>query len=220
MNGLNLFSITSGLSGMIIMGLVVVVVLIFIIISSITGKKARKKEQEKRKKIVKDEIKRYLASIDNQRNISVEFEKVFARKGPEYRYRDVFDVIVRILSPKDNSVLSTRSYEIEGITTKVNKKEYKTEWIVNKETNIEDTRKNIAVAEKKVKLTREERAEYKKRDKDFIRKNREVEKDKLQKEREEYKKRKNDKSTLRAYEKKSELRKVDKITKFVPERKK
>jgi hypothetical protein len=111
-----------GTTGMIVMGLIVVVVLVFIIVSSITGKKARKKEQEKRKRVVKDEIKAYLAKVKNQKNISVDYEKVFARKGPEYRYRDIFDVVVRILSPKDGSVLETKSFEIEGITTKVSKK--------------------------------------------------------------------------------------------------
>jgi hypothetical protein len=116
-----------GTTGMIVMGLIVVVVLVFIIVSSITGKKARKKEQEKRKRVVKGEIKAYLAKVKNQKNISVDYEKVFARKGPEYRYRDIFDVVVRILSPKDGSVLETKSFEIEGITTKVSKKEYKTD---------------------------------------------------------------------------------------------
>jgi type VI protein secretion system component VasK len=202
-----------GTTGMIVMGLIVVVVLVFIIVSSITGKKARKKEQEKRKRVVKDEIKAYLAKVKNQKNISVDYEKVFARKGPEYRYRDIFDVVVRILSPKDGSVLETKSFEIEGITTKVSKKEYKTDWIVNKETDLDETQKNIAIAEKKIKLSKAEQKEIKQRNREIVRDQKVQDQTKYEAQRKEAKEFKKDKSTLKMHEKKLEAN--HKATKFI-----
>jgi ABC-type Na+ efflux pump permease subunit len=207
-----------GTTGMIVMGLIVVVVLVFIIVSSITGKKARKKEQEKRKRVVKDEIKAYLAKVKNQKNISVDYEKVFARKGPEYRYRDIFDVVVRILSPKDGSVLETKSFEIEGITTKVGKKEYKTDWIVNKETDLDETQKNIAIAEKKIKLSKAEQKEIKQRNREIVRDQKVQDQTKYEAQRKEAKEFKKDKSTLKMHEKKLEAN--HKATKFIPGRNK
>ncbi|ASP28498.1 hypothetical protein SCORR_v1c07260 [Spiroplasma corruscae] len=140
-----------------IIGVVIVIVLIFIIVSSITSKKAQKVEQKKRKKIVREEIKNYLSKSQNLKNVKLEYEKVYARKGAEYKYRDVFDVVVNIFEAKTNNLMSTRSFEVEGITTKEGKKNYTTTWQVNKELDLEDTRKRIAIAEKKVKLTKEER---------------------------------------------------------------
>jgi competence protein ComGC len=220
LDAMNLFDggFMSGSSGMIIMGIIVVVVLVFIIVSSITGRKSRKKEQDKRKRVVKDEIKAYLAKVKNQKNIIVEFEKVYARKGPEYRYRDVFDVIVRIMSPKDGSVLETKSFEVEGMTQKISKKEYKTDWIVNKETDLAETQRNIAIAEKKVKLTREEKADVKKREREFTKETKAKEQDEYEKKRAAEKELKKDKSTLHAHSKKKELHKT--TAKFIPGRNK
>ncbi|QGS51789.1 hypothetical protein [Spiroplasma tabanidicola] len=141
----------------IIFAVIVLVIIIFIVISSITSKKAQKKEQAKRKKVVKEEIKNYLSQTQNQKNIKIEYEKVYARKGPEYKYRDVFDVIVQMYEPKTNELIKTAAYEVEGITTKADKKTYNTAWQVNKELDIEDTKKRIAIAEKKIKLSKEER---------------------------------------------------------------
>ncbi|AKX34389.1 hypothetical protein SLITO_v1c07660 [Spiroplasma litorale] len=141
----------------VIIGVVIVIVLVFIVISSITSKKAQKVEQQKRKKIVREEIKSYLSKTNNLKNIKLEYEKVYARKGPEYKYRDVFDVVVNIYEAKTNSLMTTRSFEVEGITTKEGKKNYTTAWQVNKELELEDTRKRIAIAEKQVKLTKEEK---------------------------------------------------------------
>ncbi|AKU80035.1 hypothetical protein [Spiroplasma turonicum] len=148
-----------------IIGVVIVIVLIFIVVSSITSKKAQKVEQQKRKKIVREEIKSYLSKSNNLKNVKLEYEKVYARKGPEYKYRDVFDVVVNIFEAKTNKLMATRSFEVEGITTKEGKKNYTTTWQVNKELELEDTRKRIAIAEKKVKLTKEEKKVLKEEEK-------------------------------------------------------
>lgn len=145
----------------IVFGVVIVVVIVFVIVSTITGKKAQKKEQQKRKKVVRNEIKRYLAQVENKKNISVEFEKVAARRGAEYKYRDVFDVVVNILEPKTGAIVSTKAYEIEGLTTKIDKKNYNTDWTVNGEIDLDETRKRIAIAEKAVKLSKSEKAQIK-----------------------------------------------------------
>ncbi|QBQ07558.1 hypothetical protein SGLAD_v1c03590 [Spiroplasma gladiatoris] len=146
----------SNVTTTIIFAVIVLVIIIFIVISSITSKKAQKKEQAKRKKVVKEEIKNYLSQTQNLKNIKLEYEKVYARKGPEYKYRDVFDVIVQMYEPKTNELIKTAAYEVEGMTTKADKKTYTTAWQVNKELDIEDTKKRIAIAEKKIKLSKEE----------------------------------------------------------------
>ncbi|AHI52716.1 hypothetical protein [Spiroplasma culicicola] len=148
----------------IIIGVVALVIIVFIIVSAITSKKAQKKEQQKRKKVVKDEIKLYLSKTQSLKNIKIDYEKVYARKGAEYKYRDVFDVVVNIYEPKTNNLLYTRAYEVEGITTRADKKTYTTAWQVNQELDLEDTKKRIAIAEKKIKLTKEEAKTLKKED--------------------------------------------------------
>ncbi|WP_339021543.1 hypothetical protein [Spiroplasma endosymbiont of Atherix ibis] len=150
----------------IVIGVVVLVVLVFVIVSSITSKKAQKVEQQKRKKVVKEEIKNYLAKSQNIKNIKVEYEKVYARKGPEYKYRDVFDVVVQMYEPKTNKLISTNAYEVEGITTKSGKNNYVTAWQVNGEIDLENTKRRIAIAEKKVKLTKQEKVVLKKEEKE------------------------------------------------------
>ncbi|WP_338985496.1 hypothetical protein [Spiroplasma endosymbiont of Diplazon laetatorius] len=149
----------------IVIGVVVLVVLVFVIVSSITSKKAQKIEQKKRKKVVKEEIKNYLAKTQNIKNIKIEYEKVYARKGPEYKYRDVFDVVVQIFEPKTNKLVSTNAYEVEGITTKSGKNNYVTAWQVNGEIDLENTQRRIAIAEKKVKLTKQEKVVLKQEEK-------------------------------------------------------
>lgn len=164
--------ILAGIGGNPTMAIILVVVLVivvgFVIFSSITGKKARKKEASQRKKVVRDEIKTYLFKVENTKNVSVEFEKVAARKGPEYKYRDVFDVIVNISAPKTAQIIDTRSYEIEGKTTKIDKKNYKTDWVVVGVTDLEETRRRVSISEKKVKLTKEEKSLFKKQEKEKL----------------------------------------------------
>ncbi|AGM25269.1 hypothetical protein [Spiroplasma chrysopicola] len=145
----------------IILIIIVLAVIIFAIVSSIMGRKAQKLEREKRKKQVKDKIKEYIKETDNRKNLRLEYEKVIARKGKEYKYRDLFDVIVDIYEAKTNSFLEQKAFEIEGISKKVGKKQYETTWIVNQEIDLVEAKKRIDIIEKKVKLTKEQQKEQK-----------------------------------------------------------
>ncbi|UZQ30987.1 MAG: hypothetical protein OHM56_05690 [Spiroplasma phoeniceum] len=136
---------------------IVFAVIIFAIVSSIMGRKAQRIEREKRKKQVKDKIKQYIKDNDNRKNLRLEYEKVIARKGKEFKYRDIFDVIVDIYEAKTNSFLEQKAFEIEGISKKISKKQYETNWIVNQEIDLEETKHRIEIIEKKVKLTKEEK---------------------------------------------------------------
>jgi hypothetical protein len=114
--------------------------------------------------------------------------------------------------------LETKSFEIEGITTKVSKKEYKTDWIVNKETDLDETQKNIAIAEKKIKLSKAEQKEIKQRNREIVRDQKVQDQTKYEAQRKEAKEFKKDKSTLKMHEKKLEAN--HKATKFIPGRNK
>ncbi|ATZ18803.1 hypothetical protein ESOMN_v1c04210 [Williamsoniiplasma somnilux] len=149
----------------IILIVVLLAVIVFVIVTTITGRKASKKEKAKRYQEVRDRIKQYLAKTENKKNLRVEFEKVYARKGAEYKYRDVFDVIVEIIEPKTNKIVEITAYEIEGITTKIDKKNYKTNWVVNTTLDLDETKKRIAIAEKEIKLTKEEKRTLKQEEK-------------------------------------------------------
>lgn len=151
----------SGTTGIILV-LIVATVIIFSVVSTILGKKGQKKEREKRKRQVKDEIKQYIRLNDNRRNLRLEYDKVVSRRGKEYKYRDIFDVIVNIYDAKSNTFLEEKAYEIEGISQKVSKKVYETKWKVNQELDVEEAKKRIEIIEKKIKLTKEEKIEQKK----------------------------------------------------------
>lgn len=208
----NLFS--SSMMTSIIIGVVAVIIIVFVIVSSITSKKAQKKEQANRKRVVKDEIKFYLAKTQSLKNIKLEYEKVYARKGPEYKYRDVFDVVVQMYEPKTNKLMYTRAYEVEGITTKASKKSYTTSWQVNTELDLEDTKRRIAIAEKKIKLSKEERKLMKIEDSKKAKEQKLKEKEEMQPLREE-----------KAKQRKDNTNKIDDVVKattvkFVPKRNK
>lgn len=141
----------------IVLIVVLVAVVIFVIVTTITGRKASKKEKAKRYQEVREQIKGYIAKQEQRRNLRIEFEKVYARKGAEYKYRDVFDVVVELIEPKTNKVLEIRAYEIEGLTTKIDKKNYKTNWVVNGTLDLDETKRRIAIAEKEIKLTKDEK---------------------------------------------------------------
>ncbi|AHI53706.1 hypothetical protein SSABA_v1c02940 [Spiroplasma sabaudiense Ar-1343] len=160
--------------GFIVIGLLVVVI-IFLIVTTITGKKAKKKEINQRKKIVRDEIKNYIFREEKRKNLRVNFEQVFARKGPDYKYRDVFDVIVDIIEPKTNQITEVKAYEIEGFPVRIDKKNTRIEWTVNKEIDIEETRRRIAIAEKQVKLSKEEKKAIKVEEVSLLKERREQE---------------------------------------------
>ncbi|WHQ37543.1 hypothetical protein [Spiroplasma sp. SV19] len=141
----------------VILVVIVIAVIIFAIVSSIMGRKAQRLEREKRKKQVKDKIKQYIKETDNRKNLRLEYEKVIARKGKEFKYRDIFDVIVDIYEAKTNSFLEQKAFEIEGISKKISKKQYETTWTVNQEIDLDETKHRIEISEKKVKLTKEEK---------------------------------------------------------------
>ena len=141
----------------VILVVIIFAVIIFAVVSSIMGRKAQRIEREKRKKQVKDKIKQYIKDTDNRKNLRLEYEKVIARKGKEFKYQDIFDVIVDIYEAKTNTFLEQKAFEIEGISKKISKKQYETTWIVNQEINLEETKHRIEISEKKVKLTKEEK---------------------------------------------------------------
>ncbi|WP_338972911.1 hypothetical protein [Spiroplasma endosymbiont of Panorpa germanica] len=159
----------------IIVIILLVVVIIFLIVTSITGKKAKKNEIKQRKKVVRDEIKNYIFQEEKRKNIRINFEQVFARKGPEYKYRDVFDVIVDIVEPKTNQVTEVKAYEIEGFPVRIDKKNTRIEWTVNREIDIEETRRRIAIAEKQIKLSKEEKKALKVEEASVLKERREQE---------------------------------------------
>lgn len=141
----------------VILVVIIFAVIIFAVVSSIMGRKAQRIEREKRKKQVKDKIKQYIKDTDNRKNLRLEYEKVIARKGKEFKYQDIFDVIVDIYEAKTNTFLEQKAFEIEGISKKISKKQYETTWIVNQEINLEETKHRIEISEKKVKLTKEKK---------------------------------------------------------------
>jgi len=193
--------------------LVVIIAIIgFVIVSSIVSRKAGKKEKEQRKIEVREAIKEYILTEEKRKNIRVDFQRVYARKGAEYKYRNVFDVVVLIIEPKTNKVIEERVFEIEGIDTKVDKKKFTTKWQVNGTLDLEATKRKIAIAQKEIKLTAAEKRVLKKEE-------REKEKELRQKEKEE----------LNAAKKQSKIdRKIAPVEstikpnqpKFVPNRKK
>ncbi|ATG97338.1 hypothetical protein [Mesoplasma lactucae] len=200
----------------IILILVVVAIIIFIIVTTITGKKASKKERSKRKKEVREAIKQYIADNENQKNVRVDFEKVYARKGAEYKYRDVFDVVVDLIEPKTNEIKETRAYEVEGITQKIDKKNYNTVWKVNGSLDLDETKRRIAIAEKEIKLSKKEKEIIKREEKAKERKAREDRKKELAEAK------KSSKENKKASKNDASLERPNKVVgeKFVPSRRK
>ncbi|WP_434343242.1 hypothetical protein V2P32_02915 [Mycoplasma sp. 06067-C1-B144P-99-0482-3] len=196
----------------ILMIVLLVFVVGFVIWSTITGKKANKKEKEKRYNQVRSKIKEYILKNEHKKNLRIEFEKVYARKGAEYKYRDVFDVIVQLIEPKTQKVIEIRAYEVEGLTTKVNKSQYNTEWIVNSQIDLEETKRRIAIGEKTIKLTKAEKQKLKEVEKMQAKKLAQQEKEQLKKAKE---KQKSQKGSLDIYQE----RKLNiSNKKFVPSR--
>ncbi|ADK69801.1 hypothetical protein V2P57_02290 [Mycoplasma mycoides subsp. mycoides] len=196
----------------ILMIVLLVFVVGFVIWSTITGKKANKKEKEKRYNQVRSKIKEYILKNEHKKNLRIEFEKVYARKGAEYKYRDVFDVIVQLIEPKTQKIIETRAYEVEGLTTKINKSQYNTEWIVNSQIDLEETKRRIAIGEKTIKLTKAEKQKLKEVEKMQAKKLAQQEKEQLKKAKE---KQKSQKGSLDIYQE----RKLNiSNKKFVPSR--
>lgn len=160
--------------------IIIIVIIIFAIISSIINKKTQKLEQQKQKKQIINKIKQYIRNINNQKNIRIEYIKIIARKGKEYKYRDIFDIIVDIYEAKNNKWLEQKAFEIESISKKIDRKNYEIIWIVNQEIDLEKTKYRIDILEKKIKLTKKEKQIEKKRIKMDLKKQHleQIEKDK------------------------------------------
>lgn len=142
----------------IILIVVVVGIIVFAVVTTITGRKTRAKERAERKRTVKNRIKIYLWEKYKVKNARVEYEKVIARKGKQYKYRDIFDVLIDVYEPKRNVLLFSKAFEVEGISHKVNRKQFRTDWVVNQELDYAKTRYQIAVNEGKIELTKAEQA--------------------------------------------------------------
>ncbi|WP_425376905.1 hypothetical protein [Spiroplasma endosymbiont of Aleiodes alternator] len=144
------------------------VVLIIFIFTTISGKKKKKEEKKQRQKEVKNIIKSFMRDELKLQHKTVEFEQVVSRSSKEYRYRDVFDVIVKLYDSKKNDLFATKAFEVEGFTKQLSKKEFETIWKVNCELDLEETLKKIEMSKKrsgKIKIKRktaEEKAAIKK----------------------------------------------------------
>lgn len=144
------------------------VVLIIFIFTTISAKKKKKEEKKERQKEVKNIIKSFMRDELKLQHKTVEFEQVVSRSSKEYRYRDVFDVIVKLYDSKKNDLFATKAFEVEGFTKQLSKKEFETIWKVNCELDLEETLKKIEMSKKrsgKIKIKRktaEEKAAIKK----------------------------------------------------------
>lgn len=144
------------------------VVLIIFIFTTISAKKKKKEEKKQRQKEVKNVIKIFMRDELKLQHKTVEFEQVVSRNSKEYRYRDVFDVIVKLYDSKKNDLFATKAFEVEGFTKQLSKKQFETIWKVNCELNLEETLKRIELSKKrsaKIKIKRktaEEKAALKK----------------------------------------------------------
>lgn len=144
------------------------VVLIVFIFTTISAKKKKKEEKKQRQKEVKNIIKSFMRDELKLQHKTVEFEQVVSRSSKEYRYRDVFDVIVKLYDSKKNDLFATKAFEVEGFTKQLSKKELERIWKVNCELDLEETLKKIEMSKKrsgKIKIKRktaEEKAAIKK----------------------------------------------------------
>lgn len=146
----------------------IAVVLIIFIFTTISSKKKKKEEKKHRQKEVKNVIKTFMRDELKLQHKTVEFEQVVSRSSKEYRYRDVFDVVVKLYDSKKNNLFATKAFEVEGFTKQLSKKQFETIWKVNCELDLAETMKRIEFAKKhgkKIKIKRktaEEKAIIKK----------------------------------------------------------
>jgi hypothetical protein len=115
----------NGQTTWVMLGLIIIIVVVMIV-SSIRKRKQDKIEKEKRQKEVRDKIKQYLKINDNIAHKRIEYDKVIARAGKDYKYRDVFDVVIKLYDSKSNALYATKAFEVEGLTKQLSKKEYET----------------------------------------------------------------------------------------------
>jgi len=140
-------------SSWLMLGLIVVVAIIFIF-TTISSKKKKKEEKKRRQKEVKNVIKSFMRQKLNLQHKTIEFEQVVPRSSKEFRYRDVFDVIVKLYDSKKNDLFATKAFEVEGFTKQLSKKEFETIWKVNCELDLAQTIKNIEFSKKRTKIKR------------------------------------------------------------------
>lgn len=131
--------------------LLMAVVLIIFIVSSVGSRKRKKEEKQKRQKEVKEVLKNYMRDELNLRHKTVEFDQVIARSSKDYRYRDVFDVVVKLYDSKKNDLYAKKAFEVEGFAKQISKKEFQTIWKVNCELDLDETLSRIT-AEKSRKF--------------------------------------------------------------------
>lgn len=142
--------------------LLMAVVLVIFVVSSIGSRKRKKQEKQKRQKEVKEVIKNYMRDELNLRHKTVEFDQVVARSSKDYRYRDVFDVVVKLYDSKKNDLYDTKAFEVEGFAKQISKKEFETIWKVNTELNLEETLNRLNLEKRKNKKIKKKTAEDKK----------------------------------------------------------
>ncbi|WP_338968148.1 hypothetical protein [Spiroplasma endosymbiont of Lonchoptera lutea] len=150
----------NGQTTWVMLGLIIIIVVVMIV-SSIRKRKQDKIEKEKRQKEVRDKIKQYLKINDNIAHKRIEYDKVIARAGKDYKYRDVFDVVIKLYDSKSNALYATKAFEVEGLTKQLSKKEYETTWKVNHELELEATLIRLQKEQKKSywKMTKAERTQ-------------------------------------------------------------
>lgn len=142
--------------------LLMAVVLVIFIVSSIGSRKRKKQEKQKRQKEVKEVIKNYMRDELSLRHKTVEFDQVVARSSKDYRYRDVFDVVVKLYDSKKNDLYDTKAFEVEGFAKQISKKEFETIWKVNTELNLEETLNRLTLEKRKNKKIKKKTPEDKK----------------------------------------------------------
>lgn len=129
--------------------LLMVVILAIFIVSSIGSRKRKREEKQKRQKEVKEALKYFMRDNLNLRHKTVEFDQVVSRSSKDYRYRDVFDVIIKLYDSKRNDLYATKAFEIEGFTKQISKKHFETIWKVNGELDLNETLKRINLQKKR-----------------------------------------------------------------------
>lgn len=132
----NLFQNNNTTWIMLVLILVIIVIMIF---SSIRKRKQDKIEKEKRQKEVRDRIKQYLKDNGQITHKIIEYDKVVSRAGKDYKYRDVFDVIIKLYDSKSHQLYATKAFEVEGLSKQIGKKKYEISWQVNKELDLDET---------------------------------------------------------------------------------
>lgn len=142
--------------------LLMAVVLVIFIVSSVGSKKRKRQEKQKRQKEVKEVLKNYMRDELNLRHKTVEFDQVIARSSKDYRYRDVFDVVVKLYDSKKNDLYATKAFEVEGFAKQISKKEFETIWKVNSELDLDETLKRITLEKRKSKKIKKKTADDKK----------------------------------------------------------